>query len=181
MHLFCLTQALLKDVGWGNMQGKKSLNQQTNIIIVNMASEMGGMLVTVQMRGLGIFFGITLCQLCQVNSGGWELRMFVCLFFNCSVAQIYFFSPEPHQHWAVPGVVWNDSSPFIQYAFLLQTPPEPQENKLSQNTGPQCIQALLEKGVEDLHQLSRKRPLNSSTFVFSWILWRLQTGAWPLA
>lgn len=52
------------------MQGKKSLNQQTNIIIVNMASEMGGMLVTVQMRGIGIFFGITLCQLCQVNSGG---------------------------------------------------------------------------------------------------------------
>lgn len=83
------------ELWWGSVHGKKSLNNQTNTVILSIASRMGGMLVTMQTEGPGIFFGFMLWpQFRWMGTQGIFSHKFL---FCYSTGQIYFqifFSPQ---------------------------------------------------------------------------------------
>lgn len=63
----CFASLMLNLKLWSsNVHGKKSLNNQNNRVFVSISSEMGGVPVTLQMQGPGLFFGLH----CEVTSGG---------------------------------------------------------------------------------------------------------------
>lgn len=106
------------------MHGKKSLNNQTITVIVSIASGMGGMLVTVQMQGPGIIFGLRLWRKFRwIGAQGIIFHKFLLFYSAGQISFLEFSSPQkPLNTKTLLGPCWWQGGISLQAAPASQHP-----------------------------------------------------------